>query len=158
MHHIIPMQKGHPVQDLLGQSDHIFLCEGFVVVRNTLVEDLATGGAGRKTQEGKLNKKKLRIRWEEHNFEWITTQWSLAWLTFICTCNNKLLLESYKHTLPLSSSHISWQCKLSTYRTKKGKENIKPLLLSLQLYNHFPLICVRETKFIHIYTLHASPT
>lgn len=62
MHHIIPMQKGHPVQDLLGQSDHIFLCEGFVVVRNTLVEDLATGGAGRKTQEGKLNKKKLRIR------------------------------------------------------------------------------------------------
>lgn len=62
MHHIIPMQKGHPVQDLPGQSDHIFLCEGLVVVRNTLVEDFATGGAGRKTQEGKLNKKKLRIR------------------------------------------------------------------------------------------------
>lgn len=157
MHHIIPMQKGHPVQDLPGQSYHIFLCKGFVVVRNTLVEDFATGGTWRKTQEGKLNKKKLRIRWEEHNFEWITTQWSLAWLTFICTCNNKLLLESYKHTLSTQFQSHKLAMQIINLSHKKGK-NIKPLLLSLQLYNHFPLICVRETKFIHIYTLQASPT
>lgn len=69
MHHIVPMQEGHTSQDLLGQPDHIFLREGIVVIGNTLVEDLATGGAGRKAQEGKLrkqNKDKMRRKGTVH--------------------------------------------------------------------------------------------
>lgn len=56
MHHIVSMQEGHSSQDLLGQSDHIFLCEGLVTIGNTLVEDFATGSTERKAQEGKLRK------------------------------------------------------------------------------------------------------
>lgn len=56
MHHIVSMQEGHSSQDLLGQPDHIVLREGLVIISNTLVEDFATGGAGRKPQEGKLRK------------------------------------------------------------------------------------------------------
>lgn len=39
VHHVVPVQEGHPSQDLLGQPDHIFLCEGLVVIGNALVED-----------------------------------------------------------------------------------------------------------------------
>lgn len=58
VHHIVSMQEGHSVEDLLGQPDHIFLREGVVVISNTLVEDFTTGGAGRKAQEGKTEKTK----------------------------------------------------------------------------------------------------
>jgi len=60
MHHIVPMQEGHSIQDLLGQPDHIVLCEGVVVIGNTLVKDFTTGSAGRQAQEGKLSKTKQR--------------------------------------------------------------------------------------------------
>lgn len=39
MHHVVAVQEGHPGQDLLGQPDHVFLCEGLVVIGNALVED-----------------------------------------------------------------------------------------------------------------------
>lgn len=54
MHHVVPVQEGHAAQDLPGQPDHVFLREGFVVVGDALVEDLATGGAaGRGRTEGR---------------------------------------------------------------------------------------------------------
>ena len=62
MHHIVSMQEGHSSQDLLGQPHHVFLREGVVVIGNALVEDFATGGAGREAQEGKLRANKTRIR------------------------------------------------------------------------------------------------
>lgn len=60
MHHIVPMQEGHSIQDLLGQPDHIVLREGVVVIGNTLVKDFPTGSAGRQAQEGTLSKPKQR--------------------------------------------------------------------------------------------------
>lgn len=78
------MQEGHPVQDLLGQPDHVFLREGVVVIGDALVEDFATGGAaGEKAQEGKTEKNKTRTRCEEKHWTWIATQRSLVWLAFI---------------------------------------------------------------------------
>lgn len=72
MHHVVPMQEGHSRQDLLGQPDHIFLSEGLVVIGNTLVEDFATGSAGRRAKEGKL-RKQIKERWEggRGGFGWL---------------------------------------------------------------------------------------
>lgn len=83
VHHIVPMQEGHSSQDLLGQPDHIFLCEGLVVIGYTLVEDFATSGAGRKAQEGKLRKQNKDKTRKKKGCTWIDTQCSLVWLTFI---------------------------------------------------------------------------
>lgn len=52
MHHVVPVQEGHSGEDLLGQPDHIFLCEGLVIVGNTLVKDFAPSGAARREEEG----------------------------------------------------------------------------------------------------------
>lgn len=61
MHHIVAVQEGHSGQDLLGQPDHVLLCKGLIVICNTLVEDLATGGTAKTEEEGKLRKtKKMR--------------------------------------------------------------------------------------------------
>lgn len=51
MHNIVSMKESHPSQDLLGQPDHIFLCESLVIISNTLVEDFATSGTGRKERK-----------------------------------------------------------------------------------------------------------
>lgn len=100
------MQEGHSSQDLLGQPDHIFLCEGLVVIGNTLVEDFATGGAGRKAQEGKLRKQN-KDKTRRKNCAWTATQWSLVWHTFSYDYSFQLViinspLKLYKHALPLS--------------------------------------------------------
>lgn len=60
VHHVVPVQEGHAAQDLPGQPDHVFLCEGFVVVGDALVEDLATGGAAGRGRGGGSVKGKLR--------------------------------------------------------------------------------------------------
>lgn len=100
------MQEGHSSQDLLGQPDHIFLCEGLVVIGNTLVEDFATGGAGRKAQEGKLRKQN-KDKTRRKNCAWTATQRSLVWHTFSYDYSFQLViinspLKLYKHALPLS--------------------------------------------------------
>lgn len=105
------MQEGHSSQDLLGQPDHIFLCKGVVVIGNTLVEDFATGGAGRKEQEGKLRQQnKAKMRRNDLSMESHPVEFSLAYLQFslfILPCHNKLLLKPYKYALPLSLNHES---------------------------------------------------
>lgn len=83
MHHIVSMQKGHSNQDLLGQSDHIFLCEGVVVISNTLVEDFTTSGTGRKAQEGKLRKQNKDKMWRKPQYMYShPVEFSLAYLSF----------------------------------------------------------------------------
>lgn len=83
MHHIVPMQEGHTSQDLLGQPDHIFLCEGVVVIGNTLVEDFATSGTGRKAEEGKLRKQnKDKLRRKELYMDSQPVEFSLAYFQF----------------------------------------------------------------------------
>lgn len=65
VHHVVPVQEGHAAQDLPGQPDHILLREGFVVVGDTLVEDLATGGAAG-TGRGKRGKGERREELKEN--------------------------------------------------------------------------------------------
>lgn len=51
VHHVVPMQEGHPSQDLLGQPDHIFFCKGLIVICNALVEDFPPSGTVRRDEE-----------------------------------------------------------------------------------------------------------
>lgn len=48
VHHIVPVQEGHPSQDLPGQPDHVFFCEGLVVICNALVEDFTPSSTVRR--------------------------------------------------------------------------------------------------------------
>lgn len=105
MHHIVLMQEGHTGQDLLGQPDHVFLREGLVVIGDALVEDFATGGAGRKEQEGKLIKQNIaKMRRNDLVVDSHPVEFSLAnfqfWL-LILAWHNKLLFKLNQHTLPL---------------------------------------------------------
>lgn len=105
MHHVVPMQEGHSRQDLLGQPDHIFLGEGLVVIGNTLVEDFATGSAGRRAKEGKL-RKQIKERWGS------CAQRSSVWLASILDYSRSLVIINCTlklHTLPLSLSHTRSQ-------------------------------------------------
>lgn len=66
VHHVVPMQEGHPSQDLLGQPDHIFFCKGLIVICNALVEDFPPSSTVRRDEE---------IKWE-HNTR--TTDWRVG--------------------------------------------------------------------------------
>lgn len=68
MHHIVSMKESHACQDLLRQPNHVFLCEGLVVIGHTLVEDFTTSGTAMKAQEGKVRNKNNRT--EREWFVW----------------------------------------------------------------------------------------
>lgn len=53
MNNIILMETGQAHQNLPGQSDDVFLCEGLIVIGNTLVKNFTSGSTERqKRHEG----------------------------------------------------------------------------------------------------------
>jgi len=42
MNYVILMETGHAHQNLPGQSDDIFLCEGLIIIGNTLVKNFTS--------------------------------------------------------------------------------------------------------------------
>lgn len=50
MNYVVLMETGHAHQNLLGQSDDVFLCEGFVVIGNTLVKNFTSGSTERQKE------------------------------------------------------------------------------------------------------------
>ena len=56
MDHVAPVETGHARQDLPGESDHILLREGLVVVGHALVEDLPTGRTVRRRRRRRRRK------------------------------------------------------------------------------------------------------
>lgn len=55
MNYVVLMETGHAHQNLPGQSDDVFLCEGLVVISNTLVKNFTSGSTEREKKRDGYN-------------------------------------------------------------------------------------------------------